>query len=215
MTLLVCSLNGESASTEDNENTEPDWNVLPPGPGNHLLLRNTLLRMAGEQFDQRRRELAEALKSPETLLEYRNSKREAYLKLLGPLPDRTPLRPQVTGRIECRGYHVEKILFETMPRHRATALLYVPDGKGPFPGVLFVCGHTPNGKAAEEYQRAPALMARHELLVLAVDPICQGERYQQFGMRGGTTTHTLYDVGARLVGRSILLLCGRVSASSN
>jgi len=159
--------------------------------------------MAGEQFDQRRRELAEALKSPEALREYSKRKRDAYLKLLGPLPKRTPLRPQVTGRIECRGYHVEKILFETMPKHRATALLYVPDGEGPFPGVLFVCGHSTNGKAAEGYQLVPALMARCGLLVLAVDPIGQGERFQQFQMRGGTTTHTLYDVGARLVGRSV------------
>jgi len=167
-------------------------------------LRNVLLRLAGEQFDGRRRELAEALESPEALQEYSKRKRDAYLELLGPLPERTPLQPQVTGKIECKGYHIEKILFETMPRHRATALLYVPDGEGPFPGALFVCGHSKNGKAAEGYQLVPALMARHGLLVLAVDPIGQGERYQQFQMRGGTTTHTLYDVGARLVGRSVV-----------
>jgi hypothetical protein len=31
---------------------------------------------------------------------------------------------------------------------------YLPDGKGPFPGVLLPCGHSTNGKAAEAYQRA-------------------------------------------------------------
>lgn len=193
----------EPAIQEQAEDASPDWNVLPPEAGNNQLLRNVLLRMAGKQFDQRRRELAEALTSPEALQKYHERKRDAYLELLGSLPERTPLRPRVTGKIECKGYHIEKILFETMPKHRATALLYVPDGKGPFPGVLFVCGHSTNGKAAEGYQLVPALMARYGLMVLAVDPIGQGERFQQFQMRGGTTTHTLYDVGARLVGRSV------------
>jgi len=199
------ALNAAQPAVQEQEaDASPDWSVLPPDAGNSQLLRNVLLRMAGEQFDGRRGELAEALKSPQALAEYGKRKRNSYLELLGPLPERTPLRPQVTGKIECKRYHIEKILFETVPQHRATALLYVPDGEGPFPGVLFVCGHSTNGKAAEGYQLVPALMARYGLLVLAVDPIGQGERFQQFQMRGGTTTHTLYDVGARLVGRSVV-----------
>src|SRR5580704_16120473 len=32
-----------------------------------------------------------------------------------PLPERTPLHPQIFGRLERQGYSVEKVLLETMP----------------------------------------------------------------------------------------------------
>ncbi len=199
-----------SASAELFADTAPatstrdvDWNVLE-GDGKDRRLRDHLLRVSREQYAARRKKLQDALKSRDALERYAEEKRAAYRKLVGRWPEKTPLRPQITGRLACKGYTIEKVIFETRPKHRATALLYVPDGDGPFPGVLFVCGHWANAKAYEAYQRAPALMARYGLIVLAVDPIGQGERYQQFKRRGGTTTHTLYDVGARLVGRNVV-----------
>src|SRR6266542_5027643 len=54
-----------------------------------------------------------------------------------PLPVRTPLNPQVFGRIANVDYSIEKVLIETMPGYWLGGNLYRPVGKsGPFPAVL-------------------------------------------------------------------------------
>ncbi len=81
-----------------------------------------------------------------------------------------------------------------------TGNLYVPAGKGPFPGVLVPCGHSANGKAEKAYQSICILLARHGFVALIYDPIGQGERYQLLDDSGkpiaGTGEHTLTDIGA-------------------
>jgi len=49
----------------------------------------------------------------------------------------------VTGQLIGEGFRIEKILFESFPNHHVTALLYLPHGSGvgPWPGILFACGH--------------------------------------------------------------------------
>jgi len=100
----------------------------------------------------------------------------------------------------------EKVIYESRPDHHVTANFYLPEGKGPFPGVLMPCGHSDNGKAAEAYQRVCILMARHGLAVLCYDPIGQGERLQllnadgKAGIKGSTTEHTMSGIGAWSLG---------------
>lgn len=70
---------------------------------------------------------------------------------LWPLPDKTPLRARVFGRIERDGYSVEKVYFQTYPGFYLAGNLYRPlgRGKGPFPGVLNPHGHWANGRMAD------------------------------------------------------------------
>ena len=64
-----------------------------------------------------------------------------------PLPERTPLHPQIFGRIERQGYSVEKVLLETMPGFYLGGNLYRPLGKsGKFPGVASPHGHWDYGR---------------------------------------------------------------------
>lgn len=64
-----------------------------------------------------------------------------------PLPPKTPLNPQISGRIERNGYSVEKVYFESLPGFFVTGNLYRPLGKkGPFPGVLSPHGHSDYGR---------------------------------------------------------------------
>ena len=64
---------------------------------------------------------------------------------LDPMPERTPLNPQVFGRLEREGYTIEKVLLETMPGYFLAGNLYRPLGKsGRFPGVLRAHGHWRN-----------------------------------------------------------------------
>lgn len=61
---------------------------------------------------------------------------------LWPLPEKTPLRPVVTGRIEREDYSIEKVHFQSHPGFYVTGNLYRPAGKqGPLPGVLLAQGH--------------------------------------------------------------------------
>src|SRR2546426_3661467 len=57
---------------------------------------------------------------------------------LWPMPDKTPLNPQIFDRVERDGYTIEKVYIQTLPRFYLAGNLYRPLGKGagPFPGVL-------------------------------------------------------------------------------
>jgi dienelactone hydrolase len=175
-----------------------------PGP---RMLYDYLLKEAGKHFDARRRTIA-ALKMPEDLRRRQKELRERFLAALGGFPEKTPLKPRVIGTLKGEGFRVERVIYESRQDHHVTALLYLPEGKPPFPGVLMPCGHSVNGKAAEAYQRACILMAKNGLAVLCYDPIGQGERVQLLdrqgkpALPGSTTEHTMAGIGALLVGRN-------------
>ena len=67
---------------------------------------------------------------------------------LWPMPEKTPLQPQIFGLIERDGYSVEKVYIETVPGFYLAGNLYRPlgKGKGPFPGVLNPHGHWKKGR---------------------------------------------------------------------
>lgn len=105
--------------------------------------------------------------------------RKRIADCFGPFPEKTPLKPRVTGAVERDAYTIEKVLFESRPGFLVSANLYVPKGvKFPRPGVVGSCGHSANGKAAEAYQAFAQGLARMGYVVLIFDPIGQGERLQ-------------------------------------
>jgi len=66
---------------------------------------------------------------------------------LSPLPERVPLNPQITGRIEQNGYSVEKVLLQTLPGFYLGGNLYRPLGKpGRHPGIASPHGHWDYGR---------------------------------------------------------------------
>lgn len=70
---------------------------------------------------------------------------------LWPLPQKTPLKPQISGKIERDGYSVEKVYIQTMPGFYLAGNLYRPLGRGhgPFPGVLNPHGHWKEGRLVD------------------------------------------------------------------
>lgn len=85
------------------------------------------------------------------------------------------------------GYHVERIVYESRPGVHVSANLYLPeDGSSPRPGVLFQMGHSLNGKANDGYQKCCQGLARLGFVVLAFDPMGQGERTYYPGANGTT-----------------------------
>jgi cephalosporin-C deacetylase-like acetyl esterase len=105
--------------------------------------------------------------------------RQRVQESFGPLPERTPLQPRVSGIIETDVYTVEKIAFESRPQFFVTGNMYIPKAATrPVPGVIGVCGHSTNGKAAEAYQSFAQGLARLGFAAFLIDPIGQGERLQ-------------------------------------
>ena len=181
--------------------------VLSPEEAPGEMLRAYLLQACDARFDARRKEV-DALKTADAVRARIDRVRKDWMDAIGPLPDRTPLKAKTVATLECDGYRIEKVLYESRPDHHVTANLYVPaKGKTPMPGVLVPCGHSKNGKASEAYQSISALLAKYGFVVLCYDPIGQGERCQLLDSSGkpkiwGTTEHTLTDIGARLTGAS-------------
>ena len=105
--------------------------------------------------------------------------REKLLDILGGLPNyKGPLNAQITGTIKADGYTIEKLIFESLPHFYVTANVYRPNQPGRYPAVLIQAGHTQEGKP--EDQRLAANLALKGYVVLAFDPIGQGEREQSF-----------------------------------
>jgi dienelactone hydrolase len=177
--------------------------------GGDKLLNTYLMQQLHQQYALRHQEVRQARQSSAGILAYQQKIRSAYKQLLGALPAKTPLQPAITGRLQQDGYHIEKIIYQSFPKHHVTASLYVPSGKGPFPGLLLFCGHEPEAKATPSYQQTAILLARKGFVVLMIDPLSQGERHQLTDStghpltRGGTTEHSLLNAAAALVGSSV------------
>ncbi len=140
------------------------------------MMSDYLTALVDEQF-ARRAALLAGLKSAEDWDRHATLIRNSMAAWTGPLPEHTPLRARVTGRINRQRYTLEKILFESRPNFLVSANLYLPkDYSGPRPAVLNVIGHSPAGKATEKVQRRAIAQARKGFVALVVDCIGQGER---------------------------------------
>ncbi len=157
--------------------------------------------------EQRGNERRAALHTKEDALAYVASCRERIRKCFGPEPEKTPLDARVTGVVDRDVYRIEKVIFESRPNYLVTGNLYVPKGrKFPLPGVIGVCGHSLNGKAAEAYQGFAQGLARQGYAVLIIDPVGQAERYQYLTadgksrLKGGVNEHIQMGNQQSLVG---------------
>lgn len=149
-----------------------------------------------------------ALRTPEQIQERQRYIRERMLAAIGGFPEKTPLKPRITGTLRREGYRVEKLIFESQPNYFVTGNVYVPEGgKAPFPAVLGVAGHSANGKAAAFYQAVWISLAKRGFVVLAFDPMGQGERSEYFDadlgrskIGGSTREHSMAGAQCLLTG---------------
>lgn len=117
-----------------------------------------------------------------------------------------PLDWHETKSIGLDGYSVKNIYFQTKPQVFATANLYIPDGDGPFPGVVVTMGHSRNGKLYTEYQALGQTLALNGYVAIAIDPWGAGERsstHGEFEYHGANLGASLLNVGETLMGIQI------------
>jgi cephalosporin-C deacetylase-like acetyl esterase len=122
-----------------------------------------------------------SLKTPKEWAEQQNETREKLESFFGKFPKKAPLKAKITGKIEHEKYSVEKLYYESQPNYYVTANLYIPKNrKEPMPAVLFTSGHSGPGKMLPLYQEACIGLALKGYVVLAIDPMGQGERIEYF-----------------------------------
>jgi dienelactone hydrolase len=190
------------ATTAQKQYNVLDWKT-------DVTLNTWLIHQMKEQYAVRNQLFLKAVKSKKSAQQYIRSTRRVVDSILQPTVLKGNLNARITGTVARNGYRIEKLVFESFADHHVTSNLYIPDGAGKFPAVLFLCGHEDAAKATESYQKTAILLAQNGFVVLVVDPISQSERMQLTDKsgkpitRGGTTEHTLLNASSNLLGRSV------------
>src|SRR5438552_4657877 len=119
------------------------FSLLDPSPGDaagqaqappaSFAPLNRFPRMVQEYFVEQVRAAEQAglqaraaLRTKADAEDYVRRVREKIRSCFGPFPDKSPLHPRITGRVEREAYTIEKIIFESRPQFLVTANLYVP-----------------------------------------------------------------------------------------
>lgn len=151
----------------------------------------------------------DAIRTAAGLEERNRFVREKVREMIHGDPERTPLRPEVVKVVQRDGYHIENILFESRPNFFVTANIYVPTGRdGPFPAVLSPCGHYPLARMQPDYQFVYLNLVKAGFIVLAYDPIGQGERRYYWNPLTGQTEDALGPIYEHSMPGQLLLLAG-------
>lgn len=114
---------------------------------------------------------------------------QSFRESVGGIPEvGMPVKSEILGTVQCDGYRIEKLIFESRPGVLVTANLYLPDHfSEPSAAVLFLCGHWTEGRLAAEYQMVCQQLVDAGLIVLAQDPVGQGERLSYYDAATGQT----------------------------
>ncbi|MBS7611123.1 acetylxylan esterase [Candidatus Bathyarchaeota archaeon] len=95
------------------------------------------------------------------------------------LPERN-VKANLVGRVERKGYVLEKVILETIPGLYVSANLYIPSKlEKPVPAVLRVHGHWRHAKHQDAVQATCIGFALRGYVSLAVDKVGYGERRYQ------------------------------------
>jgi hypothetical protein len=210
--LQSCNTNDPNKSSKKTDKKESLPDVLSR---NHSDLVESRLRLeAGLKFN--------ILQLPDNLNDweaYKVKLRNKIIKKAGVTFDpKLPLNIKETATIQMKGYVIKNIAFQTRPGVYATANLYIPDGKGPFPAVINMLGHWRKGKIDTTGPQAVGhTLALNKYVCLTIDPWGAGERtttHGDFEYHGSNLGASLMNVGETLMGiqisdnmRGVDLLC--------
>ena len=137
--------------------------------------------------------------------------RNTLSEIIGPFPEKTPLNARTVSTVYKDGFRVENIIFESMPGFYVIASLFIPKGlQEKAPAILFCSGHSGIAYRRPYYQLPLLNLVNKGFIVLALDPIGQGERLEYFDPETGqsrigssTKEHSYPSVQTFLAGISI------------
>ncbi|MGI8784904.1 MAG: alpha/beta hydrolase family protein [Acidobacteriota bacterium] len=134
--------------------------------------------LAARAFELERQFLP-GIKTAADFEKIRPALREDFFDMLGlkPMPERTPLKATITGRLEQPGFTVEKLHFQSLPGLYVTANLYLPrPAPGRQPAILYQSGHynrhrREGAKVAPDSQGDGIWFATHGYVALVLDTL--------------------------------------------
>ena len=194
---LVCvlAMAGLCATPATGQDAPPAeaFRVLPAAEADGPQITPYLLYQTAFAWDEDelRLERWSRVKNESDLLQLRAELRRSLLEMIGGLPtEKTNLHAEVTGRVSGTGFHIEKLIYQSLPRFYVTALVYVPEnGDKVHPAILVPAGHSVDGK--NHYQALCERLALRGYLVISWDPVGQGERSQFWDAKAGRSRYNL------------------------
>ncbi len=161
-------------------------------------------------IDKREEDISK-LKTEADWVKRQNQIKKVLSEVIGDFPEKNPLNAKIIGVSDKVDYKVEKVIFESRPNFYVTAALFIPKNiKGKAPAIVFASGHYNNAFRGEAYQRSCINLVKKGFVVLAFDPLGQGERLQYYSdtvgksiIGGPTTEHTYMGLQPLLIGKSL------------
>lgn len=207
--LFVQSTNAQAPATSvfyTTNGAEKQWLTYKD---NHQALYRIITDEAFKLLEER----SEGISQLKTEADWNNHRQKVKAALCNSLAkfEKTPLNAKTTGTLERETFTVEKILFESHPGFYVTAGLFLPkERQKPAPAVIYACGHSDLGFRVEVYQHVIQNLVKKGFVVLAFDPIGQGERLQypepetgKSKIGGPTGEHSYAGIQTLLTGTSL------------
>ncbi len=175
----------------------------------HLLYHH----LAGDAYELLDQEAAKVgkLKTKAQWQQRQKEMKAAIWNQIGAFPEKTPLNAKVTSVVRKEGFTIENIIYESLPGYYVTASLFIPDRlQAPAPAILFCSGHSAQAYRRDVYQLPLQNLVLKGFVVLAIDPVSQGERLQYMNAQtgeseigGSTKEHSYPAVQSFLIGQSV------------
>ncbi len=200
--LFVGMLSAQSINTE----VISKWPKYSDAPNS---LYHYLSSQSYEFLENRNKEVSK-LQTKEDWIKRQKDVKETLMEIIGPFPEKTPLNAKITGKIERENYRIEKLIYESQPGFYVSAALFIPKKlKGKTPAVIYCSGHTNNGFRSPVYQKVIINLVKKGFIVLAYDPVGQGERLEYYdpvlkesSVGGPTLEHSYAGAQCFLIGSS-------------
>lgn len=163
---------------------------------------------------------------PENWTAYRKTLRKKLWDLMGVKYDKSlALDLKVINTFIHENVTLRNITYQTRPGVYTTATLYLPEGKGPFPGVINMHGHWHQGRLAARVQSRGFTLAKKGYVVISVDTFGSGERstnHLEFEYHGRNLGSHVFNTGETLMGcqlvdnmRAVDVLCSMSEVDSS
>lgn len=174
----------------------------------HLLYHHTAER-AIELLDQQSPDVQKLVTRSQWQQRQKEMKATIWNQI-GAFSEKTPLNAQVTLVVEKDDFTIENVIYESLPGYYVTASLFIPkQTRQPAPAILFCSGHSAAAYRRDVYQLPLQNLVKKGFVVLAIDPVSQGERLQYLNREKGvsdigssTKEHSYPTVQSFLIGQS-------------
>ena len=171
--MIIAAIAASGSVTQGQTYGPPDRDK----PGDEMI-QEYMARLTQEVHGRFKQDVA----SPDYWTDSRRRYKEEYFYMLGlgSMPEKTPLKPTVTGTMTGDGFVVDMLHYQSRPGLYVTANLYrptkIPKGDR-LPAVLYVCGHSNRGRNGNKtaYQSHGMWFARHGYICLVLDSLQLGE----------------------------------------